>query len=128
MQLLRSIRDFQDEDDWWRPLLSTSRLEGVEKLFQDRQSSNEEICYSDCLQLADKTTIFKRTGKMLSLTSYSSKQQWEKFMRRVEDLRNRLAHSNDLGTGAWPQIAELALGMEKVLRSLEEGEAGQGKH
>ena len=40
-------------------------------------------------------------------------------MKRIESLRNNLAHSNDLGSESMSEIAVLAREMERVLSSLE---------
>lgn len=94
-------------------------MEGVGKIYDLRQKKNEEICLSDCLQLADKKNIFMKSEALFSLTTFNSKAKWETFMSDVEGLRNNLAHANDLGTESWTKISILTIDIERVLRDLE---------
>ena len=119
MQMLRRIRNSRDDDDWWRPLLSEERVASAMRVFQQRLERNEEICLSDCLHIIDKATIFRKTDELFAVTGFSSKQAWKSLMVRIEDLRNNLAHANDLGTGSWPDIAPLVIQIEQLLTGLE---------
>lgn len=119
MQMLRSIRAVEKTDDWWRSLLSDERLDEALRIFGLRSEKNEEIHLSDCLQIGDKATIFKKQDSLLKSTGCESKRDWKEIMGKVEQLRNNLAHSNDLGTESWPEIAKLAVAIEGVLKSLE---------
>ena len=119
MQMLRCIRTIQDADDWWSTLLTDGRLEAAKRILGERRKRNEEISLSDCLQIADKACIFRKNDKLFALTGLGSKNSWKDFMNHVEDLRNNLAHSNDLGTESLPAIARLAIELERVLKNLE---------
>lgn len=119
MQMLRSIRAVHDEDDCCSKHLSVPRRAETQRIFDLRREKNEEISLSDCLQLADKTTIFKKVDSLFALTGLNSKRDWKDFMGKVGTLRNNLAHSNDLGTKTWPETANLAIMIEDVLKKLE---------
>ena len=127
MQMLRCIRAVEDSDDWWSTLLSDDRLAAAQRIFHERRKRNEEIFLSDCLQIADKAFIYKKNDDLFALTGLDSKRSWKDFMINVEELRNNLAHANDLGTDSWPEIAELAIKLERVLKSLEK-EATSTRH
>ena len=120
MQMLRCIRSVHKADDWWRKDLTESRLDAAQRIFEERRKRNEEIFLSDCLQLADKATIFKKNDNLFSLTGVDSKNSWKSLMAEIEKLRNNLAHSNSLGTDSWPRIAKYVIDVERVLTKLED--------
>ncbi len=119
MQMLRCIRACRQAEDWWKNHLSSDRNEMTERLYQQRKAKNVEIFLSDCLQLCDKGTIFKKEQSLFELTGFTSKKEWKSFMINLENLRNNLAHSNDLGADSWPDISDLAPDIERVLDTLE---------
>ncbi|MDA7891873.1 hypothetical protein N9B14_04805 [Akkermansiaceae bacterium] len=119
MQMLRCIRACEETEGWWQSLLATSRNEMAKQLYKQRKMDNVEIFVSDCLQLCDKGTIFRKDERLFQYTGYTAKSDWKSFMKRIESLRNNLAHSNDLGSESMSEIAVLAREMEKVLSSLE---------
>ncbi len=119
MQMLRCIRTCSEAEDWWKDLLSAERIDMTNRLYEDRKRKNVEILLSDCLQLCDKGTIFKKKQTLFDLTGFTAKRNWKSFMVNIENLRNNLAHSNDLGSESWPDISNLAPEIEQVLESLE---------
>ncbi|MDA7871460.1 hypothetical protein N9B08_03375 [Akkermansiaceae bacterium] len=119
MQMLRTIRAIYEEDRWWTKHLSEKRILNAKKLFGQRHERGEEIHLSDCLQIVDKATIFKKDETLFQLTGCSTKREWQSFTKKIESLRNNLAHSNDLATSSWPEIAELAMKIEQLLIALE---------
>jgi hypothetical protein len=100
-------------------LLSEERVANAVRTFEERQRKNEEIYLSDCLQIIDKATIFKKSDELFSTTGFDSKKRWQSLMVRIENLRNNLAHANDLGTDSWPEIAPVVIQIERLLRQFE---------
>lgn len=117
MQLLRLIRNYYP-DDTWKPLISTGRLEKAEQLLSDRRRRNEAIDLADCLQFCDKVDIvFKSEQLILKIGLRATGDK--RFLLDLMHLRDELAHSQDIITGNWPAIADLAVGAEEIIRKCE---------
>jgi ABC-type sulfate/molybdate transport systems ATPase subunit len=51
----------------------------------------------------------------LEYLGFNSKRTAKQISKELESLRNNLAHSQDIVTHDWPQIARLAKRFEKIL-------------
>lgn len=119
MNLLRLIRQYYP-GDIWRPLLTDQRIEKAEELFARRRRRNEEIDLSDCLQLADKRTIVLKTKELVELLRLESTTSGQEFLKRVERLRDRLAHAQELSKGSsWSEIITLIYEIERLVARCE---------
>ena len=124
MQMLRLIRQRYPGGDWREPL-KDERIEAAESLLSDRRRRNVHTDLADCLQFCDKRTIIVNTAGLRELFA-SSKRAASRYLGEVEDLRNDLAHSQDIITGRWPEIVDVAEYLEETLRRIE-GCEGQGR-
>ena len=120
MQMLRWIRDTYP-DSSWESHLSPERLEMARDLLLVRKERNEAIDLADCLELSDKGKVFQRSDLLLSLTGSGSPRIWKSYMGKVVELRNTVAHGNDIPPDDWPGIAETIDATEKILKHLENG-------
>jgi hypothetical protein len=121
MHLLRLVRECYPSDTWREQhLLSPGRQKEAERLFEKRRHGNEETDLTDCLQLCDKVTILKKYESVFAHMGFPSKAGADAFFRRVEQLRNLLAHSRDIVTQDWEGLAELVLDLEHFLTRCEE--------
>jgi predicted transcriptional regulator len=121
MQMLRLVRECYPQDEKWRTLIGPDRIKGAQRLLRDRQDRNEATDLADCLQFCDKRTIVVKTGDVWKLFG-DSRTHAERFLEDVEYLRNDLAHSQDIVTGHWPAVVELAELVEKALVGIEAAE------
>lgn len=126
MQLLRLIRGFYP-DELWKKLLKGDRLNEARALFDDRKRRNQAIDLADCLQFCDKKVIVKGSDEIRKALENVSKSSIEKLLKQAEDLRNNLAHAQDIITGFWPGIAILAQEMETLLERAERIETFRDK-
>jgi hypothetical protein len=101
--------------DAWRSFLSPGRLEKARVLLAERRKRNRQLSLADCLQFSDKTTIIARSAELRRLTRFTSRSQIEDVGKRLEKLRNNLAHSQDLITNDWETIVALAENLDSVL-------------
>ena len=101
--------------DAWSTYLSEARLEGARGLLAERQRRNQQLSLLDCLQFADKAQIFARSKELRQTTRYGSRKQLEKEAKRLQRLRNNLAHSQDIITTDWEAILGLAESLDRVL-------------
>ena len=119
MQFLRLIR-IAYPDETWKDLLNEGRLNKSKRTFQERMKGNEAIDLADCLQFSDKRTIILKNEILCEALSLKSKKNGTKLLKSFEKLRNSLAHSQDIITGNWPQLVDLAQNAEKLIALCEE--------
>ncbi|RST70870.1 hypothetical protein D4T97_019835 [Siminovitchia acidinfaciens] len=89
------IRIYHPNDEW-KDLLTEGRLKKINSLYDERKSKNIEIDLMDCTQFADKKTILLESNDIKGKLFDVSKKSAEKWLRRVEILRNDLAHAQPL--------------------------------
>jgi hypothetical protein len=121
MQLLRLIRQ-RFPDGTWTSLLSAGRVEAARKIFADRKQRNEEanaIDFSDCLQICDKSMILLKDSELSAAAGFPSRNAGLGFFKRLEPLRDALAHANNILDGRWPDLVCLATEAEQLLVRLE---------
>ena len=122
MQLLRIIRDYYPDDSWKHKISENGRLKKAEDLFEKRRQRNEAIDLADCLQFCDKRDIVLKSDELCRLLGFDSTATCEQ-LKSLEDLRNELAHSQDIITGNRPRIVDLVGQAEDILRKCEKGNA-----
>lgn len=119
MHLYRIISKFFAEDSW-KKHLSPKRIQLAEELFSQRKYRNEAIQLSDCLQLCDKRDIVLSEQPLRELLGIESKSKGKDFFKKLETLRNNLAHSQDLNTqNSWNEMILLIEQTEKILEECE---------
>lgn len=94
-------------EDAWQSCLTESRLRKAKELQVERQRRQQEVRLIDCLQLADKGRIIAQTEDLRKSTVFASKRQAEAMTKKVEQLRNNLAHSQDIVISDWETIVLL---------------------
>lgn len=117
MQLLRIIREFYPKEEWEK-LLTTNRIKYATKIYDDRQKRNTAIDLADCLQFCDKRDIVLNNNVILEKLGGNFKSLND-FLNNLEDLRDNLAHAQDIITGYWPGIIGLAKEAEDFLDKCE---------
>lgn len=108
----------------WKSHLSVGRLQKAEELQMQRRSRGQQVTLADCLQFADKISIIARNTALRSLTRFQSRREVETIGKQLENLRNSLAHSQDIVSTDWETIVSLADQLDSVLdgpRGLADG-------
>jgi hypothetical protein len=119
MHLYRIISEYFTEDSW-KNHLSAKRIQQTVELFLQRKARNEAIQLSDCLQLCDKRDIILNEQPLREVLGIESKSKGKDFFKKLENLRNNLAHSQDLNTqNSWNEMISL---IEQTETLLEESE------
>jgi hypothetical protein len=119
MHLYQIIRDYFKKDSW-KMHLSEKRIQQSEELFLQRKARNEGIELSDCLQLCDKRDIVLGEQPLRELLVIESKSKGKDFFKKLEILRNNLAHSQDLNTqNSWNEMITLIEQTETLLEACE---------
>lgn len=106
-------RRFGNEE--WLELLAPRRVEKARELQSLRRTAGESVALLECVQLSDLATLMVRDPVLRGLTAYESRRQGEQEFRRLEKLRDLLAHSQALGEEYRPMVARLAGSLEQIL-------------
>jgi len=82
--------------DGWKQYLSGARLEKAQALLAERSRRDQTLRLLDCLQFSDKGQIIARNEEIRKLTIFPSRGQAEEAIKKLEQLRNNLAHAQDV--------------------------------
>lgn len=93
--------------DSWMQILSEGRLHKARSLLHERRRRNQSLRLFDCLQFADKGKIVARHDEIRNATVFTSRKQAEEAIKKLEQLRNNLAHAQDIVTTDWDTIVKL---------------------
>jgi hypothetical protein len=119
MQLLRIIRElFPDES--WTTEIAGKRLDKAKELYAERERRNENIDLAECLQLPDKSDIVLKSKEFTNSLMNDSKRSIRKLIKRLQKLRDRLAHAQDIRGDDWKDTISLAEKAEAFLIAIED--------
>lgn len=116
------------EGESWRQFLSEGRLQKAAALLEERRRRSQNLNLIDCLQFSDKGQIIARNEAIRSLTRFTSRRQVEEGCKAMENLRNNLAHSQDILSTDWETIVTLAADLDGVIagtRHVQDAIAGK---
>ncbi len=114
MNFVERINAKWAEEDW-SGLLTPTRLNKAKELYEERRRRKQYCDLLDCLQFSDKAKIIIEDPEELENLGFKSKRIAKQVSRELESLRNNLAHSQDIVTHDWPQIARMAKRFEKII-------------
>ena len=114
MFVARTI-EAQFPDGSWREHVAAGRLEHARKLRDERRRRNQYVDLLDCLQLSDKAQILIRDPESAQEMGFESRREAKEAIKRLESLRNNLAHSQEIVVHDWPIISRLSGRLERVL-------------
>lgn len=95
-------------DDSWTGFISQGRLEKTRALFDERRRRGQHCGLEECLQLSDKAQILLQGTGQLEYFGFKTKKAAKRVIKELESLRNNLAHSQDIVTHDWAQIARMS--------------------
>lgn len=98
----------------WRQYLSEGRLKMAVALQAERRRRHQNPTLLDCLQFADKGRIVARNERLRQRSRFASRRAVEDFVGALQNLRNNLAHSQDI-TEDWKVIVELATNVHRIV-------------
>ena len=91
----------------WKDVLSEGRMEKTYSIWEERKRRNLHCKLIDCLQFSDKAGILITDKDSLTQMGFETGKQAKKIIKELESLRNHLAHSQDIVSHDWAQIARL---------------------
>lgn len=94
-------------NDAWKEYVSAGRLEKAQALLDERSRRNQALRLLDCLQFSDKGQIIARCERIREFTAFPSRSRAEEATKRLEQLRNNLAHAQDVLATDWDTIVRL---------------------
>ena len=109
-------------EDSWQQTIKPARLEAARKVQADRRSRNQEMDLLDCLQFCDKRDLVLARDELRDRLGVGQKDSAERLLKRSEDLRNLLAHSQqDLAQGSsWRELIDLVEWVEMVVHTSDD--------
>ena len=95
----------------WEERLTEARVEAARRLWNERRRLNQQCDLIDCLQLGDKGQLLISNPELFSRFGFTSKSAGKRVLKQFQSLRNNLAHSQDISTYDWAQIARMSMRM-----------------
>jgi hypothetical protein len=93
--------------DTWKEHVSEGRLQKAQALVDERSRRNQTVRLIDCLQFSDKGQIIARHEGIRQQTIFTSRRQAEEATKKLEQLRNNIAHAQDLSKDDMETIVQL---------------------
>lgn len=106
--------------DSWHELLSPGRMEKARLFQQERTARRMPADLLSCLQFSDKLEILTRNPDTLRSLGQPSRKSALQAIKELENLRNNLAHSQNIVTPEWQRIVIFSSNMHRVLERMEE--------
>jgi hypothetical protein len=93
--------------DTWKKYVSEGRLQKAQALLDERSRRYQTVRLIDCLQFSDKGQIIARHEEIRQQTMFTSRRQAEDATKKLELLRNNIAHAQDISKDDLATIVQL---------------------
>ncbi len=114
MRFTRMIEEYCPGESWGQ-YLSAARIKKANDLLAERRRRQQPVDLLSCIQFSDKGQVIARDPQLRALTRFESRRQVEDIFKRIERLRNNLAHSQDILTTDWETIVALSENLDQVV-------------
>jgi hypothetical protein len=84
-------------------------------MLAERRRRSQDPALLDCLQFSNPGQIIARDVSLRAKAGFVSRRRADEVVKRLEALRNNLAHSPDIVDSDWDTILALAENLERVL-------------
>ena len=110
------------ENDSWHTELSKARLEAATKIQEDRRKRNQNPFLVQCLQFCDRRDLVIAKDHLRNRFKLGTKAEASTFLKKAEDLRNVLAHSqHDLVDGScWEEVIDVVEKIESLVQTSDQ--------
>lgn len=78
----------------WTGEIPVERMAIANRVYEKRKGNNQELSLLECLQFCDKKELLSKSEDFLNVFGFT-KKSFQEFLRRAEDIRNELAHSQN---------------------------------
>ena len=99
----------------WKDMISASRLEKALELQNERKRRHQDSTLLSCLQFSDKLNILTKEQRNREIMNMSSRAQAKDLIKKLESLRNNLAHAQPVIEDNWDVILRLSRDIDKVV-------------
>jgi len=108
------------ENDSWVGYLNSKRVESAKSVYRLRKEKNEALELIDCIQFSDKRVLLLNNKPLLEHIGFKSKTSFDKFIKKVEKIRNKIAHSHMVDTGtSWSEVIDITIKVDWIIERLE---------
>jgi hypothetical protein len=115
-------------NDSWQELLSEKRVELAKKLKDERNRRGQNVELLDCLQFGDKGWIITYDEELRETLGHKSRKETRNAVKEFENLRNNLAHTQEIIPGGWQRIVIACSRWEEHLdKAVDDHHFGQTK-
>jgi hypothetical protein len=114
MFMVRAIEK-RYSNDGWQVMLSEGRLNRAKEIFKERQRRNQNARLIDCLQFSDKANILIKDRDVREDVGFQSMRDAKNAIKKIESLRNNLAHAQDIFTHDWEAIVNISKRLDKIM-------------
>ena len=114
-------RDRIRRDPEWRTAISPGRLDKARELKEERARRGREMATVDALQFGDLGWLATRYQGWYTFFGVESKRQAKRLVKRLEGLRNALAHGQEVVEGEWETLVAVARSVVAI-KSAERGD------
>ncbi len=120
MHLNSWINHFYPGDSWEHEV-SEKRIKDAHDIYEIRKGNNQDLSLLECLQFCDKRDLLAKSEDFRKNFDISRKK-FEPFVKRVEIIRNELAHSQNsiISNIEWPVFVETVSRLEDFLIKSDE--------
>ena len=103
-------------DDSWRKEITETRLQKASEIQQERQRRGQHCTLVECLQLSDKMQIMLSHQPTFDAMNFRSRKSGKLVAKEIEQLRNHLAHAQDIASHNWAQIVRFTQRIDELTR------------
>ncbi len=103
-------------DNTWEHEISDNRIKAARDIYKKRKGNNQDLSSLECLQFCDKRDLLKQSDDFIKEFDIS-KKRFDTFVKRVEKIRNELAHSQNsiISNFEWSVFVETVYHLEDFL-------------
>jgi hypothetical protein len=106
-------------DEGWRAEVAPGRLAKAEALRAERERRGRPVGLLDCLQLSDKGQLALRLPQVAEgFALGQSRKASLRALKELEELRNHLAHSQEIIPTGWARIATFTRRLDRLLEAV----------
>jgi hypothetical protein len=99
----------------WRDHVAPGRLAKAEGLRAERERRGRPARLLDCLQFSDKGLLALRIPEVRARFGDASGKELRHALKELEELRNHLAHAQEIVPAGWSRIAAFTRNLEALL-------------
>jgi hypothetical protein len=113
LRFQKMIEDHFEVEDWSQ-YISPARLGKAVEMRAERLRRNENPTLVECLQFSDKAQIIARNETLRETAGFVSRRRADEVGKRLQTLRNNLAHSQNIVETDWEVITGLADNLQRL--------------